>query len=150
MVGVLNGFNSAIIAYGQTGSGKTFTMSGPLFEDPRKTEYALRQNTKGIIPRLVEDLFYHINQAPPDVEYHVTASYIEIYQEKLKDLLRPPIKLPITATTAEKLAHIRKTKLEIQDSPNSGGIWITNAVRNNPYIFTSFNISSRNSSHKYL
>jgi kinesin family protein 15 len=65
--GVLNGFNSAIIAYGQTGSGKTFTMSGPLFEDPRKSEYALRQNTKGIIPRLVEDLFYHINLAPQGV-----------------------------------------------------------------------------------
>ena len=76
------------------------------------------------------------------LEYLVTVSYIEIYQEKLKDLLRPPMTISRDATTQEKLGKNpestltniilefkRKTKLEIQESPGDGGIWITNAVR---------------------
>eukprot|EP01116_Phalansterium_solitarium_P019536 TRINITY_DN5499_c0_g1_i2.p1 TRINITY_DN5499_c0_g1~~TRINITY_DN5499_c0_g1_i2.p1 ORF type:complete len:723 (-),score=120.34 TRINITY_DN5499_c0_g1_i2:170-2338(-) len=86
---VLSGVNGAVVAYGQTGAGKTYTMQGPGFDDPRVFEAGLDETTKGIIPRLMEDLFLRLAQ---DVtfEYEVTASYVEIYNERLRDLLHDP------------------------------------------------------------
>ena len=72
----LDGYNGTIFAYGQTGTGKTFTMEG-IFGDP-----VLR----GIIP----NAFHHIFQAIDESEnkqYLVHASYLEIYNEDVRDLL---------------------------------------------------------------
>jgi len=73
---VLRGFNCTIFAYGQTGSGKTFTMEG----EPRNP---------GIIPRMVEHLFDSILEFDERVEFILRVSYIEIYNEKIRDLLQP-------------------------------------------------------------
>ncbi|GAV03422.1 hypothetical protein RvY_13848 [Ramazzottius varieornatus] len=70
----LQGFNSTIFAYGQTGTGKTFTMQGSS-KDP------------GIIPRSMQQIFSHIDSSINE-RYLVNASYMEIYQEELHDLLR--------------------------------------------------------------
>eukprot|EP00826_Nyctotherus_ovalis_P034572 TRINITY_DN2894_c0_g2_i3.p1 TRINITY_DN2894_c0_g2~~TRINITY_DN2894_c0_g2_i3.p1 ORF type:complete len:710 (-),score=229.01 TRINITY_DN2894_c0_g2_i3:143-2272(-) len=75
--GVLEGFNGCILAYGQTSSGKTYTMQGDL-DDPE---------IKGIIPRLVDALFERIEKMGNKVEFTIRAGMIEIYNEKLKDLL---------------------------------------------------------------
>ncbi|KAJ4456206.1 putative Kinesin-II 85 kDa subunit [Paratrimastix pyriformis] len=72
---VLEGYNACCFAYGQTGSGKTFTMSGT-------------ESSPGLIPRLCRDLFANIER-DESFQYTVKASYIEIYQENLKDLLVP-------------------------------------------------------------
>ena len=77
---VLGGYNATIFCYGQTSSGKTFTMQGPDIDNP-----ALR----GIIPRIVEDIFVEIAAAASDVEFVISASYLEIYLEKIRDLLDP-------------------------------------------------------------
>ncbi|PVV01298.1 hypothetical protein BB560_004284 [Smittium megazygosporum] len=77
---VFNGYNGTVFAYGQTGSGKTFTMMGSDIDDG---------NLKGITPRIVEGIFNNILESPPSVEYLVKVSYIEIYMEKVKDLLNP-------------------------------------------------------------
>lgn len=77
---VLEGFNGTIFAYGQTSSGKTHTMQGVDINDPV---------TKGIIPRIVEHIFSVIDEASEDIEFTVKVSMIEIYMERVKDLLDP-------------------------------------------------------------
>ncbi|KRG04236.1 LOW QUALITY PROTEIN: uncharacterized protein Dmoj_GI20099 [Drosophila mojavensis] len=71
------GYNACIFAYGQTGSGKSYTMMGS-------------QENKGIIPRLCDKLFSAIaNKSTPELMYKVEVSYMEIYNEKVHDLLDP-------------------------------------------------------------
>ncbi|KAG1042280.1 hypothetical protein G6F46_011650 [Rhizopus delemar] len=77
---VTAGYNGTVFAYGQTGSGKTFTMMGADIDD---------ENTKGIIPRIVEQIFTSIMAAPSNLEFTVKVSYMEIYMEKVRDLLNP-------------------------------------------------------------
>ncbi|GLH10598.1 Kinesin heavy chain [Gryllus bimaculatus] len=74
---VLSGFNGTVFAYGQTSSGKTHTMEGDL-HDP---------GGRGIIPRIVDDIFHHIYYMDEDLEFHIKVSYFEIYMEKIRDLL---------------------------------------------------------------
>ncbi|KAJ8687373.1 hypothetical protein QAD02_023167 [Eretmocerus hayati] len=73
---VLDGFNGTIFAYGQTGTGKTYTMEGSKTNDDRR----------GIIPRSFEQIFTHIGRSQ-NIQYLVRASYLEIYQEEIRDLL---------------------------------------------------------------
>ncbi|XP_059607814.1 kinesin-like protein Klp68D [Phlebotomus argentipes] len=75
---VLEGFNCCVFAYGQTGTGKTYTMEG-VRGDPED---------KGIIPRAFEQIWAHINRAQ-NMNFLVEASYLEIYMEELRDLLKP-------------------------------------------------------------
>ncbi|KAI9033826.1 kinesin heavy chain [Phycomyces nitens] len=77
---VTAGYNGTVFAYGQTGSGKTFTMMGADIDN---------ENTKGIIPRIVEQIFTSILGAPSNFEFTVKVSYMEIYMEKVRDLLAP-------------------------------------------------------------
>jgi len=76
---VLEGFNGTILTYGQTSSGKTFTMQGDLDSE----------NFKGIIPRMVDTVFEKIEQSSESMEFTVKASMLEIYNEKIRDLLDP-------------------------------------------------------------
>ena len=78
--GVLKGYNGTIFAYGQTGSGKTFTMEGP---DIMNTTY------KGIIPRMMDALFEGLINASEASEFTLKVSYLEIYLERIHDLLDP-------------------------------------------------------------
>uniref|UniRef100_A0A336MQK5 Kinesin-like protein n=1 Tax=Culicoides sonorensis TaxID=179676 RepID=A0A336MQK5_CULSO len=75
---VLEGFNGCVFAYGQTGTGKTFTMEG-LKNDPEQS---------GVIPRTFEQIWSHINRAQ-NMNFLVAVSYLEIYMEELRDLLKP-------------------------------------------------------------
>ncbi|EPQ31225.1 uncharacterized protein PFL1_01410 [Pseudozyma flocculosa PF-1] len=74
----LDGYDAVVFAYGQTASGKTFTLSG----DERGEE-------QGIIPRAVRDIFRGIRQSSARREYLLRASYLEIWNENVKDLLEP-------------------------------------------------------------
>ncbi|TMS38717.1 hypothetical protein L596_005377 [Steinernema carpocapsae] len=89
---VLNGFNGTIFAYGQTGTGKTFTMEG------RSESEELR----GVIPNSFQHIFEHIKQSQ-NQQYLVRASYLEIYQEEIRDLLNP-----------------NSERLELKERPDSG------------------------------
>ncbi|KAI8342170.1 hypothetical protein BC941DRAFT_467066 [Chlamydoabsidia padenii] len=75
------GYNCCIFAYGQTGSGKSYSMMG----------YG---QDKGIIPRTCSELFERINQKSSNNEqqFQVEVSYIEIYNERVRDLLNPRTK----------------------------------------------------------
>ncbi|KAL4002681.1 Kinesin motor domain family protein [Acanthocheilonema viteae] len=71
---VLKGYNGTILAYGQTGTGKTFTMLG-------------NNTCPGIIPNSFAHIFDHISKCQQDKTFLVRVSYLEIYNEEIRDLL---------------------------------------------------------------
>ncbi|KAF2363033.1 Kinesin motor domain [Trinorchestia longiramus] len=71
--GALNGINGTVFAYGQTSSGKTHTMMGS-------------SESPGIIPLTIQSIFKGIEDTP-DRQYLIRASYMEIYNEQIADLL---------------------------------------------------------------
>ena len=71
----LEGYNGTIFCYGQTGTGKTFTMEG-----------ASGDKTKGIIPNAFDHVFRAI-ETSEDKKFLVRASFLEIYNEEVRDLL---------------------------------------------------------------
>ncbi|XP_061937790.1 kinesin-like protein unc-104 isoform X16 [Apis cerana] len=73
------GYNVCIFAYGQTGAGKSYTMMG-------KQE----EGQEGIIPQICKDLFRKISRNSNEcLKYSVEVSYMEIYCERVRDLLNP-------------------------------------------------------------
>jgi len=80
MVGRLfEGYNVTVLAYGQTGSGKTHSMGTAYKADTT-------QEMEGVIPRAVRDIFEAMTDKT-DMEFKVTVSFIELYNEQLFDLL---------------------------------------------------------------
>ncbi|CAD8135464.1 unnamed protein product [Paramecium octaurelia] len=78
----LQGYNSTIMAYGQTGTGKTYTMHGFSFTP--------NSDQLGIIPRSLHNIFTHIQMKSNSMTtFMVRASYLQIYNESISDLLRP-------------------------------------------------------------
>lgn len=77
--GVLEGYNGTIVAYGQTGTGKTFSMEG--VREPSEL--------RGIIPQSFEHIFARIAEGSKDARYLIRASYLEVYNEDIRDLLNP-------------------------------------------------------------
>nr|XP_036231164.1 kinesin-like protein unc-104 isoform X14 [Bactrocera oleae] len=74
-----DGYNVCIFAYGQTGAGKSYTMMG-------KQE----EHQEGIIPMICKDLFNRIHDTETnELKYSVEVSYMEIYCERVRDLLNP-------------------------------------------------------------
>nr|XP_022906683.1 kinesin-like protein KIF19 isoform X2 [Onthophagus taurus] len=71
---VLNGFNATVFAYGATGAGKTHTMVGD-------------QTQPGIMIRALNDIFHTVKTK--ESEFSVTMSYLELYNEQIRDLLNP-------------------------------------------------------------
>eukprot|EP00064_Thunnus_orientalis_P010074 superscaffoldBa00001333_g10100 len=90
---VLQGFNGTIFAYGQTGTGKTFTMQG-ISNDPER---------RGVIPNSFQHIFTQIARTQ-NQKYLVRSSYLEIYQEEIRDLL----------------CKDNNKKLELKESPDYG------------------------------
>ncbi|CAD5234740.1 unnamed protein product [Bursaphelenchus xylophilus] len=81
---VLNGYNCTVFAYGQTGSGKTYTMEG---HHDDNGEFSWEDDPKaGIIPRALHHIFTTLETEKPE-DYSVRASYVELYNEQLFDLL---------------------------------------------------------------
>ena len=76
----MEGYNGTIFAYGQTGSGKTFTMMGSDIHD---------MDLQGIIPRSVNFVFQEIENVDIETDFTIRCSMLEIYKERLNDLLVP-------------------------------------------------------------
>ncbi|XP_049590422.1 kinesin-like protein KIF17 isoform X2 [Syngnathus scovelli] len=91
--GVTEGYNGTIFAYGQTGSGKSFTMQG-VSEPPAQ---------RGVIPRAFEHIFESI-QCAENAKFLVRVSYLEIYNEEIRDLL----------------GNDTKQRLELKEHPERG------------------------------
>ncbi|XP_067403376.1 kinesin-like protein KIF19 [Emydura macquarii macquarii] len=78
IAGIISGYNATIFAYGPTGCGKTYTMLGT-------------DQEPGIYARTLHDLFRAIEETSDDMEYEVSMSYLEIYNEMIRDLLNPSL-----------------------------------------------------------
>ncbi|XP_065132240.1 kinesin-like protein KIF1A isoform X6 [Paramisgurnus dabryanus] len=122
------GYNVCIFAYGQTGAGKSYTMMG-------KQE----QDQEGIIPLLCEDLFTKISDNNDNsMSYSVEVSYMEIYCERVRDLLNPKNKgnlrvreHPLMGPYVEDLSKLAVTSYtDIQDLMDSGNKARTVAATN--------------------
>nr|XP_009688819.1 PREDICTED: kinesin-like protein KIF1A isoform X13 [Struthio camelus australis] len=122
------GYNVCIFAYGQTGAGKSYTMMGKQEKDQQ-----------GIIPQLCEDLFSRINDTTNDnMSYSVEVSYMEIYCERVRDLLSPKNKgnlrvreHPLMGPYVEDLSKLAVTSYnDIQDLMDSGNKARTVAATN--------------------
>lgn len=90
---VMSGYNGTVFAYGQTGTGKSHTMEGCM--DPPEL--------RGIIPNTFEQIFEDIKNCN-DKDFLVRASYLEIYNEEIRDLL----------------AKNAQNRLELKETPDSG------------------------------
>lgn len=73
---VMEGYHGTVFAYGMTGTGKTFSMQGTA-------------SSPGVIPLAITDIFSYIRETPHR-EFLLRVSYLEIYNEKIHDLLSPP------------------------------------------------------------
>ncbi|XP_041839250.1 kinesin-like protein KIF18A [Melanotaenia boesemani] len=72
--GVMNGFNCTVFAYGATGAGKTHTMLGS-------------QDDPGVMYRTMKELFKRMDDVKEEKEFAVAFSYLEVYNEQIRDLL---------------------------------------------------------------
>ncbi|XP_072547443.1 kinesin-like protein KIF1A isoform X4 [Salminus brasiliensis] len=122
------GYNVCIFAYGQTGAGKSYTMMGKQEKDQQ-----------GIIPLLCEDLFTKISDNNDNnMSYSVEVSYMEIYCERVRDLLNPKNKgnlrvreHPLMGPYVEDLSKLAVTSYnDIQDLMDSGNKARTVAATN--------------------
>ena len=135
IISLLEGYNSTIFAYGQTGTGKTYTMEGFTFNP--------YDEKRGLVPRVVEEIFKNIqklkNNHQDDLNdiinnenenYKIKASYLQIYNEFINDLLIPET----------KNLNIREDKIK--------GIYIDNLseweVKNSNDIYTLLERGSEN------
>ncbi|EGC31353.1 hypothetical protein DICPUDRAFT_40083, partial [Dictyostelium purpureum] len=101
----LYGINGTIFAYGQTSSGKTHTMKGS-------------EQIPGIIGLSVNDIFHYIAESIHDREYLLKVSYLEIYNEEIKDLLNPQkLKLKIHEDIYRGVV-VSNLREEMVSSPN--------------------------------
>ncbi|KAM4739232.1 kinesin-like protein KIF1A isoform 14-T14 [Anableps anableps] len=123
------GYNVCIFAYGQTGAGKSYTMMGK--QDVK--------DQQGIIPLLCEDLFTKISDNTDNsLSYSVEVSYMEIYCERVRDLLNPKNKgnlrvreHPLMGPYVEDLSKLAVTSYnDIQDLMDSGNKARTVAATN--------------------
>lgn len=91
---VLDGFNGTVFAYGATGCGKTYTVSGTP-EEP------------GIIFLAMQELFTKMQELEDTRKFEVSVSYLEIYNETIRDLLNPemsPKKLVIREDSENRIS----------------------------------------------
>lgn len=117
---VLLGFNGALLAYGATFSGKTYTITGPHYSSP----------DCGIIPRTINYLFQFFERSNTTSfmieSYSMTISFLEIYMEKLRDLLLvsdmtdgEPLRglhvysLPVYTRSGSTLPPVERVRVEI-------------------------------------
>src|SRR4051794_5960872 len=94
---MLAGYNCTIFAYGQTGTGKTYTMSGDMSD-----HFGMLSDAAGIIPRALHALFTKLEI--DGAESSVKVSFIELYNEELRDLPAPDdhVKLKIYEDHSKK------------------------------------------------
>ena len=91
---VMQGYNGTIFAYGQTGTGKTYTMEG--------TD---KEGDKGIIPRSIEWIFSNIKNYT-NQQFLVRGSFVEIYNEKVRDLLSKNTKAKMSVREKDKVFYL--------------------------------------------
>ena len=102
--GLIDGFNATVFAYGATGSGKTYTMLGTSKE-------------MGIMPRSVSDLFKILNNYK-NKDYKIEVSYIEIYNEIIRDLLAEGNMIDLHEDPVKGVVLLGVREIEVENTEN--------------------------------
>jgi len=140
----IDGYNVCIFAYGQTGSGKTFTMEGD-----ETGEHV------GIIPRTIQKIFEETNGlVDKGWKYKMEASFLEIYNEEIRDLLATEkgLKYDIKKLNA-KSNDIYVTNLKIEDVTNGSEnikVLLKRAQKNRAVAATNCNERSSRSHSVFM
>eukprot|EP01084_Bolivina_argentea_P142510 250361_1 len=113
---IIKGYNICIFAFGQTGTGKTHTMFGYnkeinneekenddddeqfeliLPKNNKNKEYSINEEFDGLIPRILYELIDKLKADEDIAFYNISVAFIEIYQEKLRDLIRPRLRIQL-------------------------------------------------------
>lgn len=123
----LVGINSTILAYGQTSSGKTYTIEGDS-ADPVKI---------GIVPRTVVALFDAAAERSVSTEFGLRISYIEIYMEKVRDLLSEDPSLPLDQQSTVKMVGVNISEKTITSFEQFMKYWRAGLFLNLPTLLIS-------------
>lgn len=146
---LFKGYNTTILAYGQTGSGKTYTMG------TAADGFDNDNGQAGIIPRACADLFANI-QSKCDGQAVVTLSYLELYNEQIRDLFQtnnnnsaqqqagtkaPPLRIRETLQGEVYVSGVVSHKVT---TPQEIGAWMEKASQQRVVASTAMNaVSSR-------
>jgi len=137
VAGVLNGYNSCLFVYGQTGSGKTHTMMGSggivgseeSSSDDDEVQPSRDDDKYGLTPLIISDIFEGFARASEDVTFNVKVSFVEVYLERVKDLLSPQFHgsaapKPSVVNTEGGGGAINPNNLQLRSHPTTGAIYI--------------------------
>ncbi|KAH6566484.1 hypothetical protein BASA50_011383 [Batrachochytrium salamandrivorans] len=128
----MDGIDATVFAYGQTSSGKTYSMMG-------------YEEQPGIIPQAVDDVFTFISTQSGDKEYLLRVSYMEIYNETIRDLLNPEQTNLCIHEHRTKGVYVSPLKEEIVTSPKQLMKVIARGESNRSVGATNFNSHSSRS-----
>ncbi|GEM06163.1 kinesin family member 18/19 [Rhodotorula toruloides] len=129
---VMDGFNSTVFAYGATGCGKTHTISGSSAQP-------------GIVFLLMKDLFDRISAASDETHFSLTVSYLEIYNETIRDLLAPENGVLQLRDSSDGTATPANLTTKEPTCPQDVVEWITLGNNNRTVNFTEANATSSRS-----
>ncbi|KAH8106971.1 P-loop containing nucleoside triphosphate hydrolase protein, partial [Cristinia sonorae] len=117
---VVQGYNCTLFAYGQTGTGKTYTMQGDLEPTPMGNP----SSHAGMIPRVLFRLFHQLETS--GVDYSVKISFVELYNEELRDLLAPELAAPTGSAQPMSMGGSKDTagQLKLFDDASKKGVFI--------------------------
>jgi kinesin family protein 15 len=136
------GYNATIFAYGQTGSGKTFTMSG------NGDAWGSSNEARGLIPRVMEHMFERIAAAKASdssLECAVRASYLEVYNETLADLLDASGGQPVVREDMSRGVYVENLTEEPAETAVAVTSILQRGARNRHIGATSMNKESSRS-----
>lgn len=128
----MQGYNGTVFAYGQTSSGKTYTMMG-------------NEQNPGVIPRAIADVFDYISETKDQREFLLRVSYIEIYNESIKDLLTPENKDLKIREGVKGEVYVTPLREDIVTTPEQVFETINKGEENRHVSSTDYNESSSRS-----
>ncbi|GAA6036650.1 hypothetical protein JCM8097_001272 [Rhodosporidiobolus ruineniae] len=129
---VMDGFHSTVFAYGATGCGKTHTISGS-------------PTQPGIVFLIMKDLFARIAAKSDDVDFSLTVSYLEIYNETIRDLLAPESGVLQLRDSQDGMATPANLSTKEPTCAQDVVEWITLGNGNRTVNFTEANATSSRS-----
>lgn len=131
----LSGYNGTIFAYGQSGTGKTFTILGN----------SENRELRGIVPNIFSHILTQISLAKSNTSYLVTITFLEIYNEEIRDLLSPSNRKLEVRESPELGVYVKNLSGVTVESSEQALDIITNASRNRSSGSTNLNSQSSRS-----
>ncbi|KAF7142912.1 hypothetical protein RHSIM_Rhsim05G0144600 [Rhododendron simsii] len=139
----VNGINGTIITYGQTGAGKTYSMEGPSILD-------CDEKKKGLLPRVVDELFTSIKISEDASKYTIKLSMVEIYMEKVRDLFDlSKDNIQIKESKVQGIILSGVTEISVLDPADASQV-LSRGIANRAVGETQMNMASSRSHCVYI